>query len=89
MRRLVIALLVGAAAGAAGYFIADSLAKPDEMIASGQHTAGSVARASQFVFYVAGIAFIVTFLVALAVQKKLADKAYEKGLSPQARVHKS
>jgi hypothetical protein len=41
------------------------------------------------VFYVAGIAFIVTFLVALAVQKKLADKAYEKGLSPQARVHKS
>ena len=89
MRRLVIALLIAGAAGAAGYFLADALAKPDDALAAGTHGTYHVTRAYQFVYYVAGFAFIVTFLVALAVQKKLADKAYLRGLSPQARVHKS
>jgi hypothetical protein len=88
LRRLVIALLLGGAAAAAGYFVADSLAKPDEMAASGQHTMGSVARASQFVFYVAGLAGIVVFLTALTVQNKLADKKYREGLVAQAKVRR-
>ena len=87
MRRIVIALLLGGAAGALGYFIADSLAKPDDMIAAGK-TAGSVARASQFVFYVAGLAFIVVFLAALKVQNTLADRKYRAGLVPRAEVRK-
>ena len=72
LRRLVIALLLAGAAAGLGYFVADRLAQPDAMIAAGK-TAGSVARASQFVFYVAGLAGIVVFLVALTVQNKLAD----------------
>ena len=89
MRRLVVSLLVGIAAGAAGYFIADAHAKPDADLAAGTHSTYHVSKAYQFVYYIAGFAFIVAFLVAMAVQKKLADKAYLKGLSPQARVHKS
>jgi hypothetical protein len=81
MRRIVIALLLGGAAAAAGYFVADSLAKPDEMIAAGK-TAGSVARASQFVFYVAGLAGAIVFLAALTIQNKLADKKYRESLGP-------
>ena len=88
LRRLVIALLVAGAAGAAGYFIANALAKPDTALADG-HSTYHASKAYQFVGYIAGFAFIVTFLVAMAVQKKLADRAYVKGLSPQARVHKS
>jgi uncharacterized membrane protein YbhN (UPF0104 family) len=89
MRRIVIALLVAGAAGAGGYFIANALAKPDEALAAGTHSSYHVSRAYQFVGYIAGLAFIVVFLVALAVQKKLADRAYLRSLSPQARVHKS
>jgi len=81
LRRLVIALLLGGAAAALGYFVADSMAMPDEMIAAGKH-AGSIARASQFVFYVAGFAGIVVFLIALTIQNKLADKKYRESLGP-------
>jgi hypothetical protein len=81
MRRLVIALLLGGAAAAVGYFVADSLAQPDQMVAAGK-TMGSVQRASQFVFYVAGLAGAVVFLVALAIQNKLADKKYRESLGP-------
>ncbi len=85
LRRIVIALLVAGAAAAAGYAIADQLAKPDEMIAAGKST-GSVARASQFVFYVAGFVGIAAFLATLALQNKLADRAYRKSLVPLARA---
>ena len=89
LRRLVVSLLVAVAAGAAGYFIANALAKPDAELAAGTHSTYHVSKAYQFVYYIAGFAFIVAFLVAMAIQKKLADRAYVKGLSPQARVHKS
>lgn len=85
MRRIVIALLLGGAAAAVGYFVADQLAEPDAMIAAGK-TSGSVARASQFVFYVAGLAGIVVFLIALTIQNKLADRKYREGLVPSAKV---
>jgi len=86
LRRIVIALLVGGAAAALGYYIADSMARPDEMVAAGK-TSGSVARASQFVFYVAGFAGIFMFLVALKLQDWLADKKYRASLGPpQARA---
>jgi hypothetical protein len=91
MRRLVASLLVGVAAGAVGYFIAHGLAKPEESFARDLPSSSTyhAAKAYQFVYYVTGLAFIVAFLVAMAVQKKLADRAYVKGLSPKARVHKS
>jgi hypothetical protein len=85
MRRIVIALLLGGAAAALGYFIADQLAQPDAMIAAGK-TPGSVGRASQFVFYVAGLAGSVVFLVALTVQNKLADRKYREDLVPRAKL---
>lgn len=88
MRRLVIALLLAGAAAGLGYFVADRLAQPDAMIAAGK-TAGSVARASQFVFYVAGLAGIVVFLTALAILNKLADRKYRAGLVPRALARRS
>ena len=66
LRRIVIALLVGGAAAALGYYIADSMARPDEMVAAGK-TSGSVARASQFVFYVAGFAGIFAWALEITV----------------------
>lgn len=87
MRRLVIALLLAGAAAGLGYFVADRLAQPDAMIAAGK-TAGSVARASQFVFYVAGLAGIVVFLVALTIQNKIADRKYRESLVARAEVRK-
>ena len=81
MRRIVIALLLGGAAAALGYFVADSLAQPDAMVAAGK-TPGSVGRASQFVFYVAGLAGGIVFLVALTIQNKLADRTYRESLGP-------
>ena len=87
LRRLVIALLLAGAAAALGYFVADRLAQPDAMIAAGK-TAGSVARASQFVFYVAGLAGIVVFLVALTIQNKIADRKYRESLVARAEVRK-
>lgn len=85
LRRLALALLLGAAAAAVGYFVADRLAQPDTMIAAGK-TPGSVARASQFVFYVAGFAGAAVFLVALTIQNKLADRKYRANLVPRAKV---
>lgn len=86
LRRLVIALLAGGAAAALGYFIADSLAKPDAMIASGMHTPGSVGRASGFVWYVTGLAGAIVFAIVLAVQNQLANKRYREGLVPKAKL---
>ena len=88
IRRIVISLMLGGVAGALGYLLADSLAKPDAMVEAGK-TMGQVARASQFVFYVAGLAFAVVFLVALTIQNKLADRKYRASLGPpqaKARV---
>jgi hypothetical protein len=89
MRRIVIALLIGGAAGGAVYGLVNALAKPDEQRAMGVYSSYHVSKAYQFVGYFTGMAFIVAFLVAMAVQKKLADRAYVKSLSPQVRVHKS
>ena len=56
------------------------------MIVSGQHTVGSVERASQFVFYVAGLAGAIVFSIALATQKHLAKKQYRDSLVAKAKV---
>ena len=57
------------------------------MIAAGR-SSGSVARAHNFVFYVAGFVGIAVFLVTLKIQNKLADRAYRKSLVPLARAVK-
>lgn len=87
MRRLVVAVLLGVAAAALGYFIAETMARPDSMGAN--HTFDSVGRATGFVFYVAAFAGAIMFGAALAVQNKLADKKYRNGLVAKAQLHKS
>ena len=86
MRILVVALLAGGAAAAAAYFIADGLAKPDQMI--GSHTSGSVGRATGFVWYVTAFAGAFVFAIALAVQNHFAKKKYMRELQegPRAKV---
>ena len=84
LRRLFVALLVGAAAATLGYFMADAMARPDSMVAS--HTPGSVGRAYGFVFYIAAFAGAAAFSIALVIQNKLADKKYREGLVPKAQL---
>ncbi|HEY5924112.1 MAG TPA: hypothetical protein VIV11_20670 [Kofleriaceae bacterium] len=85
LRRIVVALLLGGAAAALGFTIANSLAEPDKMIE--YKSTSSVARASGFVFYVAALAGGIVFLVALTIQNKLADRKYRAGLDvPPARA---
>ena len=86
LRRLVVSLLIGAAAATLGYFIADAMARPDSMVAN--HTPGSVGRAYGFVFYIAGFAGAAAFSIALVVQNKLADKKYREGLVAKAEVRR-
>jgi hypothetical protein len=86
LRRLALALLLGGAAAALGYFIADALAQPDAMIAAGR-TPGSVGRATGFVFYVAAFAGAAVFVIALTIQNKLADRRYRANLMPRAKLH--
>ena len=88
MRRIILALLLGGAAAALAYFVADGLATPDQMIASGQHTSGSVGRATGFVFYVTAFAGAVVFGAALAVQNQLAKKKYRESLVAKAQVRR-
>src|SRR5262245_45290851 len=87
MRRLVLALLVGAAAATAAYFICESLAGRD-MTGDLVYGFGHRQRAYQFVYYVTGLAGAVCFLVALVLQNKLADRKYRAGLVPRARVER-
>ena len=86
MRRLVVALLAGGAAAALAYFIANAVAKPDEMAASGQHTRGSVGRAFGFVFYMTAFAGAAVFTIVLVVQNQLAKKKWRRELVPPAQV---
>src|SRR6185295_11886169 len=85
MKRIIIALAIGAAAAAAAYFIADSLAKPDEL-PGGLYGGGQRVRGYQFVYYVTGLAGAVCFMIALAVQNHFAKKRWQADQVPRARV---
>lgn len=84
MRRLVLALIIGSAAAAVAYFVANSLATPDS--AKGSYQTGGAYR---FVFYMTAFAGALTFAIALLIQNKLADMRYRQGLVAKAQLHKS
>lgn len=79
LRRLVLAVIVGAAAATAAYALSTSLAEPTKQATTGGY---------KFVFYVTALAGAVSFLVTLAIQNKLADRKYRANLVPRARVER-
>ena len=84
-RRLILALILGASAAAIAYFVADHLAKPDEMAASGRHSSYSVGQATRFVWYVTAFAGGGVFMIALAVQNQIAKRKWQSERIPKAR----
>lgn len=82
IRRAVIALLAGVAAGAIAYMLASSAAEPDHL----SNVGGSASRAYKFVFSVTALVGIIVFTIVLKVQKHFADKKYVRELVPQARA---
>jgi hypothetical protein len=79
LKRIVLALIIGSAAATGTYLVATSLAEPER-----QATTGGF----KFVFYVTTLVGAVCFLVALAIQNKLADRKWRTGLVPTARVER-
>ena len=86
LRRLFLALLIGAADGTLAYFVAMAMARPDSMVV--HHASGSAARAYGFVWYVTAFAGGGAFCIALIVLNKLADKKYRENLVPRAQLEK-
>ena len=85
MRRLALSFVIAVVAATGAYFIANGLAKPDEM--PGGWDGGSQRRAFGFVLYVTGGAFAGVFSLALAIQNHLAKKQYVRELGlPKAKL---
>jgi len=82
LRRLVVALLVGGAAAAIAYHVADAAAQPEHQ--SG--FCGSQARAFQFVFSTTSLVGGLVFVTVLKVQNWLANKKYQRERVPPAKV---
>lgn len=85
MKRIIVALLVGASTGAIGYMIANALIterREKLIITSGQM------NASTFIIYVGLIAGVVGLVVALAIQNTLAKRKWKAEQMPRASVHK-
>src|SRR4051812_9972543 len=82
MRRLVIALLVGAAIGALAYVISDALAAPDEQHATYYTKLGPY----RFVWYMTAFFGAVAFAVTLAIQNHFAKKKWREQLVARAKV---
>lgn len=85
MKRLVLALLVGAACGAAAYVVCNQLARPDTM-AGGGFDGGHQARAFKFVFYMVGFFGIAGFLITLSIANHRANKKWKESLVARAEV---
>lgn len=86
LQRLVLALLVGAACGAAAYVICNQLAQPDTM--AGGYDGGHMARAYKFVFYMVGFFGIAGFLITLSIANQRAKKKWKESLVARAEVVK-
>jgi hypothetical protein len=83
MRRIVLALIVGASCGALAYLLCDQLAQPDTMV--GGYDGGHQARAFKFIFYVTGFVGMAAFITTLKIANWRADKKYRESLLAQAR----
>ena len=88
MRRLVLALIIGAACAAVAYLVCDHLAQPDAMPNAGVYDGGSKARAFKFVGYMMGFFGIIGFIVTLKLANARADRKYKESLVAQAKVVK-
>ena len=84
LRRLALALIIGASAGALAYFLANTLIAPE------QHkyivTSRQMSR-DTFVIYVGLIAAFVSFTVAVMVQNRLAKTKWKSERVPRAKIH--
>ena len=84
LRRIVLALLIGAGAGALAYFLANTLIAPEPpkyLVTSRQMDRDT------FVIYVGLIGAVVTFTVALMVQNRLAKNQWKSERVPRAKIH--
>lgn len=86
LRRIVIALMVGIAAGVVAYVICDGLAHPDQM--SGVYDGGSRNRAYKFVFYFTGVAAVVGTTGTLAILNYVAKRRARAESMPKAQIYK-
>lgn len=86
MKRIIIALLVGAGAGALGYVIASALI--DTSGSRAAHVASRQMSAGSFVIYVGLIAGVVGLVLALMIQNALAKRKWKAEQMPRASVHK-
>jgi hypothetical protein len=84
MRRIVVSLLIGLAAIAITYFVANTIIEPEN-----QARTTYVNRnmgPDGFVFWASGIAGFVSFTVAIAVQNWLARRKSERERVPVAKA---
>ena len=86
LKRLVLALIVGAACGAAAYVICNQLARPDSM--AGGFDGGHQARAFKFVFYMVGFFGVAGFILTLGIANNRAAKKWKESLVARAEVVK-
>lgn len=77
LRRLVLALIVGAAVATATYLVCDGMAKPET-----QATTGGF----RFVFYMTGFFGAGAFIATLAVANAVARKKWRASLVARAEV---
>jgi hypothetical protein len=84
MRRLVLALLIGAAAGALAYVIASSMAKPGPI--DGVYTSTHVGNTYKFIYYMTGLGFAVAFGITLAIANYRAKQQWRRELVAPAKV---
>jgi bacteriorhodopsin len=84
LRRLVLALLIGAAAGALAYAITSSMVKP--VTVDGVYTSTHVGNTYKFVFYMTGLAFAVAFSITLAIANYRAKQQWRRELVAHAKV---
>jgi hypothetical protein len=82
-RRIVLALVIGAAVGTAAYYICYALSRPDEY-----HNTIIVARQGpwRFIWYMTALVGMVAFTVTLMIANRFADKKYEASLVARAKV---
>jgi hypothetical protein len=81
LRRLVLALIVGAAAGTIAFTIAHQMSEPETLTAY-----GSSGRAWKLVGYVTGFAGAGAFLITLAIANYVAKRRAERDRVPRAEV---
>jgi hypothetical protein len=85
MRRIVIAVICGAAAAGITWLIANALVQPQLEPAATQVSYRQI-DGHGFVVWATGIAFAAAIAAALAIQNVVARKKWRDGLVPRAKV---